>query len=261
MNQEYWRKQSIDKPLFKNSLWERPERKTGKILLIGGSERGFAALTAAYDTAKKMNAESVKVILPDILKMRIPFGILDVVFVPSNPSGGLSRNAIGTLNAAAQPADGVVLIGDNGANAETASLFEDFIASNPETNFTIARDALDLLINTSEIILQNPHVQLVLSLSQFQKITRATYYPRVVAFTQGASQIAETLHKFTLTYPTSLTLWHSNQLFFSRKGLVFSQDFAQPMRVWSGEVAMRGAVWRSWQSNITKAILNSWIGL
>ena len=261
MNQEYWRKQPVGKPLFADSLWERPERKTGKIVLVGGNKNGFAAVTAAYAVAQEMKIASVKVILPDALKTRVPNGILDIVFAPSNPSGGLASDAIDVLNAAAQLADNVVLIGDSGANAETAALFENFIAANPETNFTITRDALDLLINASENILQNSRTQLVLGLSQFQKITRAVYYPRVITFSQGASQIAETLHKFTITYPMALTLWHASQLFFAQNGKVFSQDFAQPARVWNGEIAMRGAIWRTWQSDAAKAVLDSWTEL
>lgn len=259
--EKYWKKQKPGQPLFPDTVWEKPERKVGKIALIGGNKNGFSAVTAAYQTAQKMGVAQVKVVLPDALKSRIPSGILDINFAESNPSGGLARGALDQLRAATDFADNTILIGDSGANAETAALFEEFLCAETENDITITRDAVDLLVNASEAILAQPNVHWVLSLSQFQKITRAVYYPRVVTFSQGAEQIAETLHKFSLTYPAMITLWHDEQIFFTRNGAVYSQDFKQPMRVWSGEVVVRGAVWRTWQPDPAKAILASWTEL
>jgi 6-phosphogluconate dehydrogenase len=94
-----------------------------------------------------------------------------------------------------------------------------------------------------------------------QKPFKAVYYPRVVTFSQGVTQIAETLHKFTLTYPCTITLWHSGNLLVASGGQVVSQEFNQPMRVWSGEVAAREAVWQIWDSDAIQATATSWVDL
>ena len=259
----FWKKQQSSKPLFPDIIWNRPERKTGKISIVGGNRNGFAAVAAAYETARQLNINSAKIILPDSLKKQIPIEIFDAIFTESNPSGSFAKNALNELNAAANFADASILIGDSGANAETSALFETFLRENFDQSITVTRDAVDSLIRSAEEILNYPKLHLVLSISQLQKLARNVYYPRIITLSQGPAQIAETLHKFSLTFPTSITLWHAGQLFFAKNGTVFSQDFAQPMRVWSGEVAVRETVWSIWsqESNLTQSIVSSWTEL
>jgi hypothetical protein len=260
----YWRKQEADKPLFPDILWSKPERRdlAGKLAIVGGNSHGFAAVAAAFSTAMNVGAGEVKVILPESLKKTLPTSIKnqfhDVVFAPANQSGGFAKESINELRAAAHFADVVLFIGDSGQNSETAGVIETFLREDATTPVVITRDAVDLVKNSAEMVLRRANTHLVMSLSQLQKFARAVYYPRMITFSQGAKQIAETLHKFTLSYPVAITLWHTDALFVAKSGDVLSQKFDQPLRVWSGEVATRTAVWSLWNADTLKATATSW---
>ncbi|MCL2280727.1 hypothetical protein FWC31_02470 [Candidatus Saccharibacteria bacterium] len=298
---DYWQKQPLDKPLFPDVLWSKPERRdtAGKLAIVGGNSRGFASVAAAYQTALSTGVGQAQVILPDILKRPLSsqsptsFGedgltpnrqtvadeasrgghglterTLDsaskptnYIFAPSNPSGGLAKEALTALNTAANWANLILFIGDNGQNSETAALFETFLEHNTTTPVVITRDAVDLIKNTAETVLNRAPTHLIVSLSQLQKLFQSVYYPRVVTFSQGVKQIAETLHKFTITYPCTITLWHAGNLLVARAGQVVSQEFDQPMRIWSGEIATRQAVWQIWNADIVQAAATAWTEL
>jgi hypothetical protein len=243
-----WRRQKPDQPLFPDVSWSKPERRgaAGKIVIIGGNVHGFAAVAAAYQTALNIGVGECQVILPDVLKSKMPDAMTDAIFAPTNPSGGFASETLTELNAAADWADLMLFIGDNGQNSETAGLFETFLTKNSETPVVMTRDAVDLIKNAAEVVLNRGKTHLIVSFSQLQKLFRAVYYPRVLTFSQGVKQVAETLHKFTVTYPSAITLWHSNHLFVAHDGEVITQAFDQPMRVWSGEIATHEAVWQIW---------------
>ncbi len=256
---KFWQKQEPGQPLFSDVLWSKPERRdaAGKLAIVGGNSRGFAAVAASYKTALDIGVGECKVILPDALKKNFT-GNPSTIFAPTNPSGGLARDALNELNAATDWADLVLFIGDSGANSETAALLEAFLNKNQTTPVVLTRDAVDLIRSAAEVVLNRASTHLIVSFSQLQKLFREVYYPRVLTFSQGAGQIAETLHKFTITYPVGVTLWHSNFLFVAKNGQVISQKFDQPLRVWSGEIATREAVWQIWQKDPLKATAASW---
>ena len=260
---DFWHKQIAGTTLFPDVLWSQPERRNaaGNIAIIGGNAHGFAAVAAAYQTALKVGVGAVRVILPDILKPKLPPVITDAVFAPTNPSGGLARNALTELVAAADWANLILFIGDNGQNSETAGLFETFLGQDSTTPVVITLDAVDLIKNSAEQVLNRAPTHLVVSFGQLQKLFRAVYYPRVLTFSQGVKQVVETLHKFTITYPCAITLWHSGHLFVAHDGEVVTTAFDQPMRVWSGEVATREAVWQIWQHSPLQATAAAWVGL
>lgn len=352
MNSDFWQIQTREKPLFPDVLWSKPEARNsaGKLTIIGGNSRGFSSVAASFETARKVGAGEIKIVLPDVLKKKISenfakkndefsrnslqnlkdlkndfvknsvnsaqkfsnnstdfarnfsdnfslrnnfsnnfnnnfsnnfsnnfanfarnfnFDFSNFIFAPSNPSGGFSRDALGDFRAAENFSDAILFVGDSGANSETASLLEKFLLENTENlqeksrkiPKILTRDAVDLTYNFAENLLQNAEIHLVLSLAQMQKMFRKIYYPRVITFSQGARQIAETLHKFTLSYPAKITLWHAGNLFFAGGGKVISEKFAEEnfaMRVWSGEIATRAAVWQMWQESAEKAVAASW---
>jgi len=257
--EKFWQKQEPDQPLFPDVLWSKPERRdaAGRIAIVGGNSRGFVAVAAAYQTALTTGVGEARVILPDALKKKIN-GPMDIIFAPTNPSGGLARDALNELYAAADWANTILFIGDSGANSETAALLETFLSKDTITSVVSTRDAVDLIKPAAEIVLNRASTHLIISLSQLQKLFREVYYPRVLTFSQGVKQIAETLHKFTITYPATITLWHSGFLFVAKGGQVISQKFDQPLRVWNGEIATREAVWQIWQSDPIKAAVSAW---
>ena len=187
----------------------------------------------------------------------------DLLLVPSNPSGGMALAAEKCLDVAAGWSGQMLFIGDSGANSETAQLLQKFIADEAylDITVTVARDAVDLVIYDAESLLNRPKCCLVVSLAQFQKLARAVFYPRMITFSQGIRQVAETLHKFTITYPATIVLFHDDNLIVAHGGRVVSQAFSEAMRVWNGEVPTRAAAWQVWQSDPIKAIATSWTEL
>lgn len=266
---DYWHKQQPGKPLFDDVLWSKPERRdqAGRLSIVGGSSSGFWSVASAYQVARRVGVGQVRVIMPDSLKTKLPASVRlqmdDLIMVPSNPSGGLSARAEKYLQAAAGWASNILFVGDNGANAETAQTLVKFLTDpdSSEARAIIARDTVDLLVYDAEVILNRPRCVLVVSLAQFQKIARAVFYPRVVTFSQGVRQVAETLHKFTITYPATIVLFHDDNLIVANQGEVVSQSFDEPMRIWNGEIPTRVAAWLVWQDDPVKAIATSWVEL
>lgn len=126
MNHEYWQKQTVDKPLFPDMLWSRPENKlyAGKLLIIGGNAYGFAAANEAYVEAGKAGIGVARMLLPDSLHKLLGKQFAAGEFAPTTPSGSFSQRALAEALATANWADGVLLAGDLGRNSETAILIE-----------------------------------------------------------------------------------------------------------------------------------------
>ena len=267
MDDSFWQKQRVGAPLFPDAMWSKPERRdlAGKLAIIGGNSQAFVAVAAAHKTAFLAGVGTAKIVLPESLKKTLPAPLAaqltDVTFSPAGPSGGFAATALPDWLAAADWADVVLFIGDSGANSETAALLETFLARNTETPVIITRDAVDLVQHSAESILHRAPTHLVVSFSQLQKLFRAVYYPKVLTFNQGIKQIAETLHKFTITYPITLSLWHNDHLFVAHSGQVITQEFTAPLRVWSGEIAVQTAVWQIWQHDPCRATASSWCTL
>lgn len=266
---DYWHKQQPSKPLYDEVLWSKPERRdqAGRLTIVGGNSRGFWAVAAAYQVARRTGVGEIRVIMPDALKTKLPAQVRlqmdDLLLVPSNPSGGMALGAEKYLDVAAAWSGQILFIGDSGANSETAQLLQKFLADADyaDTTVTVARDAVDLVVYDAESVLNRSKCCLVVSLAQFQKLARAVYYPRVITFSQGVRQVAETLHKFTITYPATIMLFHNGNLLVAQGGRVISQEFDEAMRVWNGEVPTRAAAWQVWQSDPVKAIAASWAEL
>lgn len=267
--ENFWQKQDAKKPLFSDVLWSKPERKSaaGRVAIIGGSAQGFAAVAHAYEISRKVGAGAVRVILPAAIKNKIP-PTLDAIFAPSNRSGGFSRDALADFRAAADFADVLLLVGDFSKNSETAAVLENFLsqireqntqnAANAAPKIIVCRDAVDLLLGDTKNLLTMENLSFVVSLNQLQKITRGVFYPRVVTFSQGPRQIAETLHKFTISFSAGILLWYRDNLFAAQNGRVASQDFAAPLRVWNGEIAARVATWWNFSPDFVAASACAW---
>lgn len=250
MEHTYWRRQTPTNPLFPDVEWSRPEQKTqaGKLAIIGGNKLGFASVGEAYNTATTLGAGQVRVILPEDLKRAIPAVITDTYFVPSNPSGGFSREALPELMAACAWADVCLLIGDSGRNSETAVAFETLLDQH-SGHLVITRDAADLLRPVSDKLVDRPKTTLVLSFAQLQKLMQSVYYPKILSFSMQLMQLVETLHKFTITYPVTIVTFHQNQLLIAHGGEVVTQEFDDPMTIWRGTTATRAACYLLWSSD------------
>lgn len=243
----YWLKQLPGKPLFPDIEWNRPEGRShsGKLAVIGGNKLGFVAVGDAYVIACDAGVGQVRALLPDVLKKAVPAAITDVVYAPSNPSGGLSRDAEGAMHAISAWADSALLIGDAGRNSETAIVYEDFIRGYTG-QLTITRDSVDLLQNTPELVVERDDTLLVVSFAQLQKLFSRVYYPKILTFSMQLQQLVETLHKFTITYPVTIMTFHQNHIIVAAGGQVTTTPWDNPMSIWKGAVATHAAAYWLW---------------
>ncbi len=247
MDHAYWHRQTADRPLYPDIEWSKPEQKSrrGKLGIIGGNKLGFISVAENYGLASQTGAGEVRVLLPDILKKSIPAVMTDVVFGKTNPSGSLASDAMNEMKAMGEWADGILLIGDAGKNSETAILYEHFIHEY-HGHLTITRDAIDLMNNDYNLIVERPDTLVVASFAQLQKIFQSVYYPKVLAFSMQLSNLVEALHKFTITYPVNIAVLHMGTLLVASGGEVTSTPWPDPMRIWRGHTATKAAVYWLW---------------
>lgn len=259
MNPAYWHRQTFAKPLFPDVEWQRPEQKSlaGNLLILGGNTHGFAAVAQAYADAKKAGIGECRAVLPDALKKNIDPSTLDCVFVPTNPSGGITKDALPALKAATAWASGLLLIGDAGRNSETAIVYEQLLADFPDKPTIITRDAVDLLKSAWPQLLQRPQTVLVATFAQVQKIFQSVYYPKTILFSMQLTTLVETLHKFTITYPATIVTFHQEQLLVATGGEVSTTPWDDPLRIWRGSVATAASVYALQHAQLFEAITAS----
>ena len=247
MDYSYWKKQTSTVPLFPDIEWSKPENKgmAGKLGIIGGNKLGFAGVAEAYSVALNVGVGTIRVLLPDALKKTIPAAITDAVFAPTNPSGSLNKDALTEMNAMSSWADEVLLIGDAGRSSETAILYEQFIEKY-QGQLILTRDAIDLVKNSAELLVERPKTVLVTSFAQLQKIFQAVYYPKVLTFSMQLTNLIEAVHKFTITYPVTIVVLHKDHLVIAHGGEVISQNWENPMLIWRGSVAAKAAAYWLW---------------
>lgn len=243
----YWQRQSHDTPLFPDIEWNKPEQRSqaGRLGIIGGNKLGFAGVGEAYSIALEAGSGEVRVLLPDVLRKTVPATITDALFAPTNPSGGLSKEAFAEMKALAEWSTGILLIGDAGRNSETAILYEKFV-TDYSAPLMITRDAFDLLANTLDLVVDRPQTALVLSFAQLQKLFRSVYYPKILTFSIQLQQLVENLHKFTVTYPVTIVTFHQDQLVVAHGGNVTTTPWENPMAIWRGGVAAKAASYWLW---------------
>ena len=255
----YWQKQTPEKPLFPDIEWAKPEQKSqaGRLGIIGGNKLGFMGVAESYETALKTGAGEVKILLPDILKKTIPNHITDVIYAASNQSGGLSQDALNEMKAFGQWATGILLIGDAGKNTETSILYENFI-HDYNGPLTITRDAIDLIKNNAQILVSRENTTLIMSFAQLQKLFQAVYYPKVLTFSMQLTNLVEALHKFTISYPTTIVVFHNDLILVASEGKVTSTPCDNPMTIWRGKTATNAATYWLWNpSKVLQSITAS----
>lgn len=243
----YWRKQTQATPLFPDFEWNKPEQKSmaGRLAIIGGNKLGFAGVGEAYSVAQTAGVGEVRTLLPDVLRRTVPPTITDVLFAPTTPSGSLGREALTEMKVLGGWASGVLLVGDAGRNSETAILYEDFVRDY-QGQLTITRDAFDLLVNTLDLVVERPDTLAVVSFAQLQKMFSKVYYPKILTFSMQLQQLVESLHKFTITYPISIAVFHQNHIVIASGGDVTSTPWENPMAIWRGSVGTQAAAYWLW---------------
>lgn len=255
----YWHRQTLEKPLYPDIEWSKPQQRTqaGRLGIIGGNKLGFAGVAEAYSTALAAGAGEVRVLLPDVLRRTIPTNITDTIFGATNPSGSLGREATAQMHALAEWATGILMVGDAGRNSETAILYENFLQDYTGP-LTITRDAVDLIKNSSQTIVDRPDTLLVVSFAQLQKLFQSVYYPKILTFSMQLASLVEALHKFTITYPVSVAVLHKDHFIIASNGEVTTTEWHNPLAIWRGITAARAASYWLWNpSNLLAAVTAS----
>lgn len=247
MDFSYWKKQSPETPLFPDIEWSKPEQRgqAGKLGIIGGNKLGFAGVAEAYSVATSAGVGQVRVLLPDVLKKTIPKVITDTLYGPTNPSGSLTKEASTEMSALGAWAEGILLIGDAGRSSETAILYEQFL-QDYHGPLTITRDAVDLVKNSAQTLVDRPKTLLVVSFAQLQKLFQSVYYPKVLTFSMQLTNLVEALHKFTITYPVAIAVLHKETFIVAHDGQVVTTPWDNPMMIWRGNTAAKAATYWLW---------------
>ena len=227
----------------KDLAWNIPEQKQGIVNIIGGNSKSFRTeiKTAEFLTAKYPVKEA-RVVLPNDLKGSLP-ALPNFVFLSSTDSGSFADE--GELAGAFNAVDYNLLLGDLSKNTITAKAVASACGS-AEKPLIVTRDAVDLVIDeASGKALMNERLIWLASLAQLIKLLRAVYYPKMLLMSQSLVQVAEVLHKFTLSYPTSIITLHSGQILIAKNGLVKAVPLEQsgfaPIMLWQGEFAAKVA--------------------
>ncbi|MDB5169449.1 MAG: uncharacterized protein JWO41_805 [Candidatus Saccharibacteria bacterium] len=244
--QNYWSRQTADKPLFPDLLWSRPENRThaGKLLVIGGNAYGFAAPALAFTEASKAGIGSTHVLLPEHVQKLLPKGFFAADFAPSTPSGSFAKNALSEMLAHAQWADGVLLAGDLGRNSETAIALEQF-SQKYSGQLTITQDAADYFINNPATVLQRPETTLVISFAQLRRLGIQAKFAKAFTFDMDFFPLIEALHDFTEAHGITLVTKHNDRIFVAHRGEVSDTKLDADMPVWRVHTAAHVATWQA----------------
>lgn len=249
MQRPYWQRQDSRQPLFGELLWSRPENRqlAGKLLVAGGNAHGFAAPGLAYDEAVKAGVGTARVLLPDALQKTVGRVFEAGEFAPSTPaSGSFSQKALDEWLVQASWADGVLIAGDLGRNAETAILLEKFLSKHAG-QVTLTKDAVDYATSAPHAVLDRAETLLVLSLSQLQRLGTAARTTEAVAFGMDMLHLVDWLHNFTLAHVPHLIVKHLDHLFVAAAGQVSTTKLESKPELWRVATAAHASVW--WLQN------------
>lgn len=245
---DYWHKQTIDKPLFPELLWSRPENRlhAGKLAIIGGNLHGFSAPAEAYNLAMKAGIGTAKVLLPSSIEKIVGPVLEHGEFAPSNPSGSFSQKALATFLDLAAWADGTLLAGDLGRNSETAIALEKFLTKH-QGQVTLTKDAADYFIATARTLGQRPNTCLVLSFAQLQKLGSSLGFSQPFTFSMDLLNLVRALHELTTDYPLNIITKHQQNLLVATAGQVSTTKLPQDPEIWRLKTAAYTSVW--WLQN------------
>lgn len=238
---EFFRK--IESNPHQDLLWNIPEQPMGAMNVIGGNAQSFRTPVKVAETlGAKYPIKEVRLVLPDALQGKLP-PLPGVIYLKSTESGSFADGD--ELGATLAAADFNLVVGDVSKNSITGKALAGAYdtATKP---VLVTRDAIDLLAeHCTEATLMNPNLILMGSLAQLIKVMRAVYYPKMMTLSQSLVQLAEALHKFTLSYPVKIVTLHSGQVVVAADGAVVAMPLEQtgftPLSLWMGEGAARVA--------------------
>ncbi|MBQ6486262.1 hypothetical protein IJI76_00845 [Candidatus Saccharibacteria bacterium] len=216
MNLDYLKK--TEKALNEDIFWNIPEQKTGIISIIGGNSNNFSFEIKQAEFLNTLNLKEVRLILPDSLKSKVP-PVPGVNFTPATESGSFDKSS--ELNFALSDSDLTLLSGDFSKNSATSIAILNAI-KNSEKPVVLSRDAIDLISESAEEIIEREGLIFVASMSQLQKLFRNLLYPKMLLLGAPLLPVVETLHKFTLSYPATILTFHQGNILVASSGEVIA---------------------------------------
>lgn len=236
---EYFEK--LEKNPYEDLKWNISERKQGVVNVIGGNAQRFRdEVKVAEYLSASYPVETVRLVLPESLRGKLP-ELPNIVFLPATDSGAFdeSQELIDVFGAS----DYNLVLGDLSKNAVTGRAVASAVKSSEKMTL-VTRDSVDLLTeNMPERWLMNENLVVFASVAQLQKLLRAVYYPKMLMMSQSLVQVAEVLHKFTLSYPVAIVTLHDGQILIVKDGTVkavaLTNSGYSPMMFWSGELAAK----------------------
>lgn len=229
--------EKLEQNPYANLQWNIPEQKQGTVNIVGGNAGNFRAeVKIAEFLGAKYPVENVRLVLPDALKTKLP-EMPNFKFLSSTESGSFSKRD--ELEVEMKNADFNILMGDLSKNAITGRAIAD-ACENTKKPLVITRDGVDVVAeNMTNLLLMNEKLMFFASIAQLVKLFRAVYYPKMLLMSQSLVQVAETLHKFTLSYPTKMITLHDGQVVLAENGMVkalpLENTHYSPFLFWNGE--------------------------
>ena len=232
--------EKIDKNPYKDLYWNIPaEQKQGVAAVIGGNGQNFKTPVKTSEfLAGEFPLKEVKVALPDVLKPKLP-PLNNLVFLKTTDTGSFSE--ADEIKGIVDDADFSLVVGDMSKNAITAKIFGSAIETSTKP-VMLTRDAVDLIAEGElEKILKREGLTIFGSLVQWQKIFKTVLYPKILQPSQSLMQVAEAFHKFTLSYPVQVVVFHDGQILICKNGKVAVVPIIQtkysPLTIWNGDLA------------------------
>lgn len=240
MTPNFWHIQT-NQPLFPNMLWSRPETKqgAGKLLIVGGQAQEFIHVAECFAHAEKAGAGTVRVLMPDSTR-KITKMLPNIEYAPSNASGSFAKTALAELLDAAQWADGVLLAGDLGKNSETNLMLESFVASVGGALIITGSALTSITMPAKDLFLRNNTV-LTLPFDEIQKFGVALQLETPIISGVSTPDLANILKKLTVTYPQTLIIERTNEIWTAHNGRVAITRPKNPKS--NSQLAAEAAVW------------------
>lgn len=224
---------------YEDLKWNIPERKQGTVNVIGGNAQRFRdEVRVAEFLGREFPLEAVRLVLPDTLKGKLP-EMPNFVFIPSSESGSFAESQ--ELLDAFKMADYNLVLGDLSRNSVTGRAVASACRGADKMTL-ITRDSVDLLAdNMPERWLMNENIVVMASVAQLAKLLRSAYYPKILLMSASLVQVAEVLHKFTLSYPVGIVTLHNGQVIVAHSGTVKAVTLSgySPLTFWNGETAAK----------------------
>ncbi len=245
---------------FEDLSWNFPEQKQGSITVIGGNSQNFRTeIKTTESLSNSFPIRTVSLVLPDALKANIP-AVDNILFVPSTDSGSFAESE--ELENAFNVSDINIVTGNLSKNSITAKAVLSACTESEKPTF-VARDTIDVLTtNNLERLLMNENICFFITMPGVQKLFRSVYYPKMITMSQSLMQIAEALHKFTLSYPVSIITIHNNQILIVKDGEVSAIPLENtsytPLTFWMGDLLAKIAAYNLFNpNNFKKATISA----